>query len=574
MRTAIVLIVFAAVFIGLTVDCYRQESATADEPQQLTTGYTALVLKDYRLDPEHPPLLRMWAALPLWMMSDVRLNTNAVSWTSVKPREFPHQFLYVDNDADRLLNRARFMNAVLGVLLGILLFCWSRELFGFWPAVVALGLFCFEPNTVAHFGLVTTDSVACLIFGTLYFLWRTARRLTSANLVGLTVFFALAQAGKFTALILYPIALLVLVVHALRNGAWPCTLGRWDDLATRAQRLMAVTGIWLLLAVASYVTLWAVYSFRYAPSPGGTGLDRIVAGPVAHRRVPKLAAAIDWIDEHHLLPNVYTQGFLLGQAAAQDRTAYLLGQISYTGWWYYFPVAVLVKTPVALLILFFAGLALCGRECTSGRFHDDLFFLIPLFLYLGASLPMKLNIGIRHILPLYPLVVLVGGKTFAAAFASKRRQWLVVVAALCLLEVAEVAAVHPHELAFFNLFVGGPKNGYKYLADSNLDWGQDLKNLKKWMDANHVDRINLSYFGSADPVYYGIACNYLRGSPAFIPTNQIVLPTLPGLVAVSVNNLTGVNLQGEQFYKPLLDREPVTVIGYSIRIYQADRPWW
>jgi len=573
MRTAIVLTFFTAVFIGLTVSSYRQESATMDEPQHLSLGYTALKLGDYRLDPEHPPLLPMWAALPLWMMSDVRLNTNVVSWTSVKPREFPHQFLYIDNDADRLLNRARFMDALLGVFLGILLFCWSRELFGFWPAVVALGLFCFEPNTLAHFGLVTTDSVACLIFGTLYFLWRTARQLTSVNLVGLTVFFALAQVGKFTALILYPIALLVLVVHALRNGAWPCKLTRWDGLATRAQRLIAVAGILLLLAVASYVTIWAAYSFRYAPSPRGTGLDRIVAGPVAHRRVPKLAAAIDWIDEHHLLPNVYTQGFLLGQAAAQDRTAYLFGRIRFTGWWYYFPVAFLVKTPVALLVLFFAGLVLCGRECTSARFHDDLFFLMPLFLYLGASLTMKLNIGVRHILPLYPLVVLVAGKTVAEAFASKRRRWLVVVAALCLLEVAEVVAVHPHYLAFFNRLVGGPKNGYKYLADSNLDWGQDLKRLKKWIDANHVNQINLSYFGSADPAYYGINCTYLLGSPAYLK-DKIQDPVLPGLVAVSVNNLTGAGLDGNSFYKPLLDAKPVAVIGYSIHVYRVGKPWW
>lgn len=573
MRTAVVLIAFAAVFVGLTVSSYRQESATVDEAGHLVCGYTALVLKDYRLDPVHPPFLRMWAALPLLAMSNVHLDTNTLAWTSGRSWEFFHQFMYLDNDGDRLLNRARFMNVLLGVLLGILLFCWSRELFGFWTATIVLGLYCLEPNILAHFGLMTIDAgVACFIFGTTYFLWRTTRRLNAPNLIGLLAFFALAQVSKFSALVLGPITMALLLTHALRNGVWPVTFGCGGELATRRHRVLAAFCIVLLSAFASYIAIWGTYRFQYAPAPRGGGLERVVSGPNVHQRVPITAAVMDWADQHHLLPNVCAQGLEILLAAVQQRTAYLHGQLSSTGWWYYFPIVLLIKTPVSLIILSIAGLALFAVN-RSTRWRDGLFILLPIAAYLGIAMTAKMNIGVRHILPIYPLALLIAGKTVETVIASRRKLFIAALAALCLLQVGEVVAVHPYYLAFFNQFVGGPKNGYKYLADSNLDWGQDLKRLKKWMDANNVNRINLAYFGSADPAYYGIHCSHLLGSTVF-PPDKIETPSLPGFVAVSVNNLTAVGLDGNQFYKPLLDVEPVAEIGYSIRVYLVDKPWW
>ena len=136
-RSALVLVVFASSFLALTVASFQRESATVDEPQHLVAGYIAWKLHDYRIAPEHPPLLRMWAALPLLAMPDIKLATNSLYWLSGDQSQFAHQFLFQDNDADRLLFRARFMMVWLGVLLGILVFCWARELFGFWPATVS-----------------------------------------------------------------------------------------------------------------------------------------------------------------------------------------------------------------------------------------------------------------------------------------------------------------------------------------------------------------------------------------------------------------------------------------------------
>ena len=145
----------------------------------------------------------------------------------------------------------------------------------------------------------------------------------------------------------------------------------------------------------------------------------------------------------------------------------------------------------------------------------------------------------------------------------------------CLAALLEFASICPHYLAFFNQFVGGPENGHRYMVDSNLDWGQDLKGLKKWMDQYQIHYINLSYFGTADPVYYGIRCTYLPGGP-FYDDPLMRNPLLPGYVAISATNLRGVYFleQARDVYKPLLNSQPVAVIGYSIYVYRVDQPWW
>src|SRR5688572_3665583 len=206
---AAILIVFAVAFGALEVFAYTQKSATVDEPIHLTTGYAALAARDYRVEATHPPFIRMWAALPLLFMRDVHLDTSAIdrtapaAWNSGSTAfDFSTKFLYVDNDADRLLNAARFMMVICGIVLGVLVFCWTNEWLGLTPAVWALVFYTLSPNLAANASLVTTDiGITCFIFGTIYFLWRTSRRLSPSNLIGLSTFFALAIVTKFSALI-------------------------------------------------------------------------------------------------------------------------------------------------------------------------------------------------------------------------------------------------------------------------------------------------------------------------------------------------------------------------------------
>jgi hypothetical protein len=571
-RTLTVLITFSVAFIVLTVSSYVQKSGTSDEASHLTAGYAALTLGDYRIDPEHPPLVRMWAALPLLFTSDIAFNTNCPSWKTRSFWEFSHDFVYGQNDADRLLYRGRFMIVLLGVLLGWLVFFWSRELFGFWPAVIVLGLYATEPNILAHSSLVTTDlGISCFFFGTIYFLWRTSRELSVHNLLGLVGFCALAQVTKFSALLLVPIVLLLLLIRVCRSDAWVSRIGRVQEYSLRIRKVGVAFVLLLVLAAGSYLTIWGITGFRYCPAPTSVDPNPLMrTKPRVTEFVPRLSTMINWIDQHQLLPNIYSQGFLLGQGKAQRRPSFLMGQFSATGWWYYFPTAFLFKTSVTILLLFAAAMALCAISHRT-LFENEAFFLIPIAVYLGTAMTTNINIGLRHILPIYPFVLLACGKSISALQSRMPPRLLLF---LLVIPALELATVYPHCLAFFNQLAGGPRNGHTLLTDSNIDWGQDLKGLRRWMEKNHVRHINLSYFGTADPAYYKISCTYLPGSP-FFAKNRVEGPWVPGYVAVSVNQFHDPSDESvRNMYSPLLQRQPAAVIGYSIHVYWVDGKWW
>ncbi len=571
---ALVLSTFTAAFVALQVWSFTRTSATFDEPGSLAAGYAALTSRDYRPAIEHPPFTRLWQALPLLTIPGVSLDTTALDATRPEsvafqgPFEIGHRFLYGTPSADsskgdRLLYRARFMNVLLGVVLGVLLFCWVVEWLGFRAALVALGLYTVEPNIAAHSSLVTTDlGVACFMFGAVYFLWRASRRWTVANIAGLGVCFVLAMLSKFSAAILGPVILVLLVMIAKRCGTLSAA---------------GVAGIVAVLAVATWLGVWAAYGFRYAPSSAPAWLFALHDHPAVQQAVPTMAALVGWIDGYHLLPNAFSEGFLHGQGLVQGRPSFLAGSYSNFGWWYYFPIAFLIKTPLALLALFFMGVVSIVRRGSLFSLDGEAFVVVPVVLFLGVAMMSTLNIGLRHILPIYPFVIVIAAQATNALFGGKSRNGPRVGVALLAAGLLEFASVYPNNLAFFNRAVGGPSNGFRYLADSNIDWGQDLKPLKGWMDANHVTHINLAYFGVADPAYYGIDCTYMGGTtiPGVTPS-MMRPPRLPGYVAVSVTLLDGVPFaeRDRDFYKPLRDRTPAADIGGSIRVYWVERAWW
>jgi hypothetical protein len=558
--------VFIIVFGALEVNSYTQKSATWDEPIHLADGYYSAAAHDFRVDPEHPPLLRMWAALPLLALTNVRTDPGQID--GVRPTDwafadlflFTHQLIYRNNDADALLYPARFMIVVLGAILGCLLFWWVHEWYGFATAALALVLFVFEPNLAAHSALVTTDlGVTCLMFGAVFFLQRTIRSPTVGNIAATTVFTSLAVISKFSALLLGPMILILLFAAVI-----------W----TRAIDARRATLLVVLLAASAFLAIWASYGFRYAPSATSGWHYRFHQETFIHDAVPATTKAIGWIDDHGLLPNVYAEGLLLGQAKAQSRKAFLAGEYRERGWWWYFPAAFAIKTPVSLMLLAAFGLVLYAKRWRAQGVSRELFVLVPIGLYGGWAVTTHINIGVRHILPVYPFVILLAAEALARLWSSGRRALLV---AVLVAGGAEFASAYPHNLAFFNLLIGGPGNGSKYLVDSNLDWGQDLKPLKKWMTDHDVPHVNLAYFGFADPRYYGIDCTFLHGSPIWVHPSLISDPKLPGYVAVSATVLRGVysdDPEQRAFYAPLEKQTPVASIGHSILVYRVERPWW
>jgi tetratricopeptide (TPR) repeat protein len=557
----LVLAAFTVIYLSLEVYSFRQKSATWDEPIHLAAGFAAVANGDYRVDPTHPPFLRIWAALPLLAMR-VSSDTSEIDRTPIadwltKAYAFAHRFLYVEHDADRLLYAARFMVAIWGVVLGVLLFCWAREWLGRTPAIVALAFYTIEPNIAAHAKLVTTDlAVTCFIFATLYFLWRTCRRGSIWNLAALAVSFALAVVTKFSAILLGPIVILLLAAAA----GWGPRMG-----------LKRATAIVSLLVAGSFVGVWAAYGFRYAPSASNAWLLLAQDYSVVRERLPVLVKVLGWVDAHQLLPNVFTQGFLLGQSSAETFPAYLAGTISETGFWYYFPAAFLLKTPAALILFFLAGLFVFVWRRRKLGLHNELFVMVPMLVYLAFAIASGINIGVRHILPIYPFVILTAAAAAGELLAWRKQAGRIILGGMMAFWLAMFVHAYPHTLTFFNLAAGGPRNGLAWLAESNLDWGQDLKLLKSWMDRKQVAHVNLAYFGTADPKYYQIDCTHLPGAP-FFAGELIRKPKLPGYVAISKTLLSGLYLKPEWrvFYSGFKARSTVADIGNSIRVYWVE----
>ena len=557
-----VLASFVAVFVSLEVASHSQKSATWDEPMHLAAGYVALAYGDYRVDPSHPPFLRMWAALPLLAMPievDREALTRASSpeWEG-NAYEFARRFVFVHNDADRLLFAARSMVVIWGVVLGILVFAWTFEWLGFVPAALALIFYTLEPNIGAHASLATTDfGIACCTFGSVYFLWRTLRRPGAFNVAGLSLFVALAVVTKFSGLVLAPV-MLVLLVMAGMSG---------QGIAIRQ-----AAGIVVIVLATTIVAVWGVYGFQYAP--GGIEQTRVhyQDAPIARQNSPALARVVGWLDDRRALPNAFTQGLLYSQATSRQLPAFLAGNYSTTGWWYYFPVAFLVKTPAALLVLLVLGcVGLVQHRRRLGWFNAA-FVLVPVAMFLVAAMSSGINVGLRHLLPVFPFLLLVASAGAGALVAVSRPAGLIAVVGITTFWGVAYAAVYPYTLTFFNVFVGGSDNGFKYLSDSNLDWGQSLKALKKWMDDAGVSHVNLAYFGTADPAYYGIDCTHLPGAPTFaVP--EIMQPRLPGYVAISATIGSGVYLdpQWRLFYRAFRELTPVATVGNALQVYWVDR---
>ncbi len=541
--TILLAVAFLAGFACLGIIQATRSAATWDEFFHLSAGYAASTRGDYRIGSDHLPLQRIWAALPLMAMKDIRFisdpkpdsdayldRKNAIEVTA------PYRFLYLDNDTERLLHPARLMNVLLGILLGILVFRWADKMYGSFAALAALLLYCLEPNILAHSSLVTTDfGITCFFFGTAYYLWRLSRKVTWGNAAGLTLFFALAQVSKFTALLLGPIVLVLLLIRTFREEPWPVEVGQARSLNTRRSRSAIPLIMVLLLVAASFTAVWAAYQFHYDSTPVGSIRLEDQGAPASDSAITAIA---QWANEHHLLPRAYVEGFLASQQHTSLRISFLCGQLSLTGWWYYFPLAFLVKTPLALLILMAGGLVLFFRH-RRPLMQDGMFLFVPIVIYLGFIMTSRYNIGFRHILPITPLAILLAAKCFATPLPPLGR-W----GALAALLVAglEAATIHPHPLSFFNALVGGPRNGYRVLVDSNLDWGQDLKELKSWQEQARNrypgQTMYLSYFGSAPPDYYGIQAELLPGYGNYQLTKQNHIgPLQGGIYCISASML-------------------------------------
>jgi hypothetical protein len=520
-------------FFAQAVTSMPLKAPTFDEEFHIARAYAYVRTGDLRMQQNHPPLVSLLAGLPLLLMPEL-----------TPPEEIPHWddaflFHFADNlfwrlghDVDKMLFLARFPIVLLGTLLGAFVYRWAREACGGTAGLLAAGLYAFAPNLLAHARLVTTDlAVTACGFVALYAFWRYLRRPTGwrMGLAGLAL--GLALAAKLSALLLFPVTGLLALLGSRRR-------------LTRTLR----DGVALLLIAG--VVIWAFYRFEVRPWPGSA--------------LPLPATTY--------LLNVRT---LIGHAG-RGHGAFLVGRVSMHGWWYYFPVAFLLKTPLLTLLLLGAA---AWDTVRRKRWRDEAPLLLFPIAYFGFALSSSLNIGYRYILPIDPFVIVYAAKV--ASVAWLRPAWLrhYALPAVVLLYAGGSLWLHPHYLAYFNLLAGGPEGGYRYLVDSNLDWGQDLKLLQVYLDEQGIDDVWLGYFGTADPAYYGIRYRSLfaPGSSDLADDFSPINPA-PGWYAISATILQGPFSPEPDVFDWFRRHEPVAKIGYSIFVYRVepdpDPPSW
>ena len=581
------------VMFALALTSLRDEAPTFDEQGFLVRGLAYLRgeanggTRNIRVG--HPLGLNALNATLLVNDPAVRLPSDDPAWGETGFHRPAELFLWgIGNDVGRTMFLARVPTIWLGLLLAAVVGRWAAEMAAGWglgraahgAGLLALGLVALDPNVLAHTRLVTTDlglAAGAAVAG--FTLWRFLRRPSwpAALLAGVGL--GLLQNTKFTALLFVPLFALVVVVAL------------WLRRRTIDRRLLAQ--LLVVYPAAALLTLWATNGFQVgllnAPLP--------LLGDLGGWPVP--------------LSHYFDQLLDIGGRLQVGTPAFLLGRYSDSGWWYYFPVAFLVKTPLPILLLLLLAFLRIAKGIFTKRTYptplassvghhsplatrhpppatrhsplailDLAALLIPAVGYFAIALTTDINLGYRHLLAVLPFLYVLIGVVAADAIAQGRmgQGWIArarraapVVALLWLLGIA--LWLYPHYLSFFNVIAGGPDNGWRVLVDSNIDWGQDLARLKTWQEENGVARVWLSYFGEGRPEYYGIIYDGLDSFPPRLmnPAARPFYPhdPAPGWYAISATTLQGVHFADHDQFRFFRERQPDAKIGYSIFLYNV-----
>jgi len=530
-----VLIAILHAFMAITAT--MEKSPTYDEPAHLTAGYSYWLKNDFRLDPENGNLPQRWASLPLLLSPPNFISLENQSWQRASEGMSSHQFFYErGNDFEEMLQRGRIMMALFSAALCLLIYRCSREFFGPIGGLLSEIVAAFDPTMLAHGALVTSDIAATLFFtASVWTIWRMLKKLTPASLA----LAALSLSGLFLAKFSAPIVLPVMsILGAIR------VFSRYPILAQVARWQMVITGKWkkagaiamsfAFLGSTVLLAIWASFGFRFdALTDAGAGrevLDRRWDYTLAnHTSAENLVA---FVRTHHLLPEAYLYGVAYVHRHSIDRPAFLDNQWSIVGFRSFFLRTFLYKTTPALFCLLALALVATALRWRSGRrfFRPSSWaparidcmrfapFWVFALIYGAFALTSSLNIGHRHILPIYPALFIACGAC-SYFFQEKKRSLAACAVAIALLwQMGESLGIRPDYLAYFNEFAGGPGRGYEHLVDSSLDWGQDLPGLKTWLDEHRATvagkPLYLAYFGSAEPQSYGIRAHLLPRDPS------------------------------------------------------------
>ncbi len=546
----------------MAVTAAALQSPTFDEDEHLTGGAYIWKYADYHLDAESGVLPDRLAA---WPLRGLPLRLPAPGGEEWKRREFAafcFPFFYrLGNPLPEMLWRAHAAMALLGVAAGLSIFLISRRLWGTAGGFLSLILFVFEPNMLAHGPLVTADMAAALFFTlSAWTFWNLMQRVSPAS--------ALAAGAAFGGLLLSKMSaplflFMALPMVCLRLGVrTPLPVwGRKVPVKSLAGQAAAFALGGAGMAAVIWGMIWAAYGFRYSINPSELPVkldfDELLSQGGA------VAASLRFFRAWRLLP----EGWLYGATSTvlrlvSGRVCFLAGNCGITGFRLFFPLAFAIKSTLPMFLVL--GLAVASvwraaRETGASERGDTLRqtgwrvapLMVLLAVYWTVAIRSQLNIGLRHLFPVYPPTLILAGASARLfdfrkrgnmaptsnekAAVRKGRMESILLGALLLWHAAASVWIRPHYLAYFNELIGGPKEGWNYLVDSSLDWGQDLPGIRQWLDAhgeNRPERSFISYFGVADLAYYGV-----RATPIGPLRRTPLAPLTGGVYCISATTL-------------------------------------
>lgn len=533
-------------------------SVTVDEFAHMPAGYVALREGALGVYPKTPPLVRSLEALP-WLATRPELTPGILA--RLDPYDPWHPWILGDDLMqhnpdfyDRLFTRSRLVTLALALVGGVLIWFWSRRLFGPQGGLLSLALFATTPTILAHASVATVDMGSAVLFSaTLFALWRFLQRPSTKRALICGLLLGAALLAKMTALILLPLV----VVITLAALVIPPTTDR--------SRVRSLLGGLAVVLVTAILLLNLAYGFR--GSFAGWGSQDLFSRT--------LGKAVGWLPDWTPtgLPSWYLFGLdtQLLDLEQGEFPGYLLGEWSVEGRWQYFPVAFASKETLPFLLLCVVSLAALAGHRQRRDLVTELCLLLPIVTVVAIAMRGgRLQIGIRYLLPIYPLIFVHLGRLALVpqSFAKMRVRSIAaqVIVGLVVLQMVAVSVAGPDYLSYFNLAAGGPSNGHRILLDSNLDWGQDLKRAAAWSRETGVERPFLAYFGHVDPKLYNLDYR--------LPPRQ---PT-KGIYLVSANYLYGLSYPASWARAPvgaidvtwLRDHKPVDRIGNSIFVYRID----
>jgi 4-amino-4-deoxy-L-arabinose transferase-like glycosyltransferase len=545
----------------------RQQSQTFDEAVHIFAGYRYWKNFDFGVNLEHPPLVKLVAALPLLRLP-LRVPI-ALPDADFKMVEYAagRDFLY-GNDAKVMLWRARMAAAAFTICLALAVFAVAYSMWGVGPAFLALALLVFEPNFLAHGALVTTDiGVTLGIFlGVVSFYWYLKKpsvlRLAAAGLAA-----GICLSAKHSGTLLFPM-LICLALAELLPLRDPATRKFSPDLAKRALRQF---GSIAAIAAISLAVLWSMYGFRYAARPAGQRVTPSLsefAGNIA----PAKSAIVLQIARWHLLPESYLFGVVDISSPGTIPTV-IFGKYYPSAQWFYFPSVFVVKCTLAFLA--FCCLVPLSGALREKRFRREMLFLIiPAAVYLIVAMGSGINHGIRHLLPMFPYVIILVSVA-AWELGRRHRALAAIVLVLVVAHAASSLRAFPNYIPYANELWGGPAKTHEILADSNVDWGQGLVAMKQYIDRHQIKNCWFAYFGSvvADGSYYGMPCRPLP--TALSDLLRLPVPIVPaqvdGPVFLSATEVTRTFWRADWVnpYSSFQQTPPSALIADSILAYNG-----